>query len=66
MEGGIANWTNSNLRDQFKKHPQTENMSDTEFIAARQDRWRAAHNSLDADKLMALMADDCDYSDHGN
>jgi hypothetical protein len=43
-----------------------QNMSDSEFIAARQERWRAAHNSLDPDKLMALMAEDCDYSDHGN
>ena len=40
-------------------------MSDSEFIAARQERWRLAHNSLNADKLMALMTDDCDYSDHG-
>lgn len=41
-------------------------MSDSEFIAARQERWRVAHNSLSADRLMALMTDDCDYSDHGN
>jgi len=40
-------------------------MADSEFIAARQERWRVAHNSLDANKLMALMTDDCDYSDHG-
>ena len=41
-------------------------MSDAELIAVRQERWRVAHNSLDTDKLMALIADDCDYSDHGN
>jgi hypothetical protein len=40
-------------------------MSDSEFIAARQERWRVAHNFLDPDKLMALMTEDCDYSDHG-
>jgi hypothetical protein len=41
-------------------------MSDSDFIAARQERWRVAHNSLDVDKLMTLMTDDCDYSDHGH
>jgi hypothetical protein len=40
-------------------------MSDTEFITARQERYRVAHNSLDPDKLLALMTEDVDYSDHG-
>jgi hypothetical protein len=40
-------------------------MSDSEFITARQERYRVAHNSLDPDKLLALMTEDVDYSDHG-
>jgi hypothetical protein len=40
-------------------------MSDSEFIGARQERYRLAHNTLDPEKLLAWMADDVDYSDHG-
>jgi hypothetical protein len=56
----------SNSKPFVKKVLQTKIMSDSDFIAARQERWRVAHNSLDADKLMSLMTDDCDYSDHGH
>jgi hypothetical protein len=40
-------------------------MSDSEFIAARQERYRVAHNTLDPEKLLACMTDEVDYSDHG-
>lgn len=56
----------SNPKSFVKKVLQIKIMSDSDFIAARQERWRVAHNSLDADKLMSLMTDDCDYSDHGH
>ena len=57
----------SNPKPFVKKVLQTNIISDSDFIAARQERWRVAHNAhnaLDADKLMTLMTDDCDYSDH--
>jgi len=39
--------------------------SESDLIAARQERYRQAHNTLEVPALLAWMSDKIDYSDNG-
>ena len=38
---------------------------DKEFVEARQERYRNAHNRAEVESFVPWFADDIDYSDHG-